>query len=59
MKKIMLTQKEIVRCRRCGRKLEKKSDLWCKDCRELVDKELKGEIDKPLIYFFKHYKKRN
>lgn len=45
-------------CSKCWGDLDKPSDLWCKDCRQFVDKEVvKREISRPLKSYFEYYYK--
>ena len=45
-------------CVRCGVHLTEERKLWCKKCRERVDEELRGEVDRNYEYYFKFYIKR-
>jgi len=45
-------------CRRCGVKVENKSDLWCKKCRERVEEELHGDISRPFEYYMRWWIKK-
>lgn len=33
--------------------------LWCDECRELVNQELKGEASRPFRFYFHYYNKQN
>ena len=47
-----------MRCMKCWRNIVPLTNhLWCKECRGLVDSELRGESDKPFRFYFTYYNK--
>ena len=42
-------------CRKCGKEIDGPSNLWCKECKELVNQEFRRETSRPYNFYFDYY----